>query len=224
MVEIHDTHEQSEIVKGWLRENGGAIVLGLVLAFGSLFGFKQWQIWESNQNQQASAEYEVMVELLDEGNLDASVANFETLRAEFSDSAYTSLAALHMAKARLDAGQVDLAAQLLEQAMNNAQPPAVQIIARERLARVRIDQGDADAALALIDGSPSTAGFEAQFAEIKGDIFRHKGDLDAASKYYAEALDALETGTGNRAFLEIKLESTGGSQAGISQDGEGEKS
>ena len=61
MVEIDDTHEQGEIVKSWLKENGGAIVLGLVLAFGSLFGIKQWQIWDTNQRQQASAEYEVMV-------------------------------------------------------------------------------------------------------------------------------------------------------------------
>ena len=78
MVEIYDTHEQSEIVKGWLRENGGAIVLGLVLAFGSLFGFKQWQLWSQNQNQQASAEYDVMRSLLSDENLDAAVANYET--------------------------------------------------------------------------------------------------------------------------------------------------
>jgi predicted negative regulator of RcsB-dependent stress response len=82
MVEIHDSHEQSEIVKGWLRENGGAIVLGLVLAFGSLFGFKQWQLWEANQNQRASSEFEVMVSLLSAGNMDAAVANYENLKAE----------------------------------------------------------------------------------------------------------------------------------------------
>jgi predicted negative regulator of RcsB-dependent stress response len=210
MVEIHDTHEQSEIVKGWLRENGGAIVLGLVLAFGSLFGFKQWQIWEDSQNQQASAEYEVMTALLADGNLDAAVSNYETLKADFPDSAYTSLGSLHMAKARLEAGQVDIAAQLLEHAMSNAQPEAVQIVARERLARVRLDQGDSDGALELIDGSPSDAGFESQFAEIKGDAYRLKGELDEAAKYYNAALDALETGTGNRSFLEIKLEASGG--------------
>ena len=39
MVEIYDAHEQGEIVKKWLRENGSAIVMGLVIAFGGLFGF-----------------------------------------------------------------------------------------------------------------------------------------------------------------------------------------
>ena len=213
MVEIYDTHEQSERVKGWLRENGGAMVLGLALAFGSLFGFKQWQIWQQNQNKHASAEYEVMVALLAEGNLDAAVANQETLRARFSRSAYASLASLHMAKARLEAGQVDLSIQLLEHAMHNARPQPVQIIARERLARVMLDQGDTDAALELINEAPSSTGFTAQFAEIKGDIYRRMGKLHEAARFYTEALDSLEAGTGNRSYLEIKLEAVASADA-----------
>ncbi len=217
MVEIYDSHEQSERVKGWLRENGGAIVLGLALAFGSLFGFKQWQLWQQNQHKQASTEYEVMIALLSEGNLDAAVANHETLRENFSSSAYVSLASLHMAKARLEAGQVELAIQLFKHAMNNARPQPVQIIARERLARVMLDQGDTGAALELINAAPSSAGFAAQFAEIKGDIYRLMGDLREAARFYAEALDSLETGTGNRRFLEIKLEAVA---ADATQEGE----
>ncbi len=211
MVEIHDTHEQGEIVKVWLRENGGAIVLGLVLAFGTLFGLKQWQRWESSQQQRASAEYAVMTALLTQRNLDAAVANYETLKTDFPRSAYTPLASLHMAKARLEAGQTDLAAQLLQHAMENARPVEVQIIARERLARVRLDQGDFEAALTLVNGADSELGFEAQFAEIRGDIHRAKGELSAAARFYNQALNTLESGTGNREFLEIKLEASGGS-------------
>jgi predicted negative regulator of RcsB-dependent stress response len=213
MVEIYDTHEQSEIVKSWLRENGGAIVLGLVLAFGSLFGFKQWQLWEQNQNQQASAEYDVMLALLDQSNLDGAVANYETLKTDFPKSAYTALASLHMAKARLDAGQVELSVQLLEHAMTSAEPEAVRVVARERLARVKLDMGDSDAALELINGAPSESGFKAQFAEIRGDIHRKKGELSEAARYYNEALDALEDGTGNREYLEIKREAVGEPEA-----------
>jgi predicted negative regulator of RcsB-dependent stress response len=216
MAEIHDSFEQSEIVKGWLRENGGAIVLGLVLAFGSLFGIKQWKLWDTSKRQQASAEFVVMTEYLTAGNLDAAVPNYETLKAEHPDSAYTSLAALHMAKARLDAGQADLATQMLDQAMNSAQPEAVRIIARARLARVHVDQGDTDTALALLDASPSDLGFEALFAEIRGDIYMLKGEMDKAGRFYQDALDALESGTGNRALLEVKLEAVGSSS--ISED------
>ncbi len=81
MVEVYDSHEQSERVKGWLRENGSAIVMGLVLAFGGLFGFKQWQVWDENKAKQASGEYETMLELLQEDRLDDAVANFEVLKS-----------------------------------------------------------------------------------------------------------------------------------------------
>jgi len=214
MVEIYDSHEQSERVKGWLRENGSAIVMGLALAFGGLFGFKQWQTWQVNKNRQASEEYAIMAELLDEGQLDAAVSNYETLRGEFPSSAYTSMAALQMAKARVEADQPDLAAGLLDQAMREAQPPPVRVIARERLARLKIDLGDPEAALKLLDGAPSDTGFESRFAEIRGDAHRALGDTERASAEYRRALDLQETGIGFRPLLEMKLEALDGTQAG----------
>ncbi|NNE04612.1 MAG: tetratricopeptide repeat protein, partial [Xanthomonadales bacterium] len=195
MVEVYDSHEQSERVKKWLQENGGAIVLGLVLAFGSLFGFKQWQLWESNKDQRASAEYEVMVQYLEQDDLDSAVANFETLRAEFAESAYTALAAMQMAKARIQASQTELAVGLLQFAMDNAEPAPLRTVARLRLARVYLDLDRDQEALALLNGAASEQGFEALFAEIRGDVAQVQGRMDEAADFYRQALDSLETGT-----------------------------
>jgi len=206
MVEIYDSHEQSERVKGWLAENGSAIVLGLALAFGSLFGFKQWQLWEQNKDRQASAEYQQMLDYLAEDNLDAAVANYETLKTDFKGAAYTALASLHMAKARVEAGQAELAVSLLEYAMNNGTPKPVRNIARVRLARVKVALGETDQALELQDKAPSTDGFEASFAEIRGDVARKAGEYSRAADFYSKALEMLEQGTGDRAYLEVKLQ------------------
>ncbi len=213
MSDLYDTHEQGERVKSWLRENGSAIVMGLVLAFGLMFGFKQWQVWETSKRQQASAEYQVMASLIKDDSMDAAVSNYEVLKTEYPKSAYTSMAALMMAKSRLIAGQLDLAAKDLEYAMEHAQPEPVQVIARERLARLRLSQGDTDAALKLLDESPSTIGFEAQFAEIRGDIYLANGEPEMAIASYQAALDELEEGVGNRELLKIKLEALGATQA-----------
>ena len=86
MIEIYDAHEQSEVVKKWLSENGSAIVMGLVIAFGGLFGFKQWQGWQESNKQQASAEFEVMSELLTAGQLDAAMSNFQNLQDNYATS------------------------------------------------------------------------------------------------------------------------------------------
>lgn len=206
MSDLYDTQEQGERVKSWLRENGSAIVMGLVLAFGLMFGFKQYQAWEISKRQQASAEYQVMLELLEVGNMDAAVPNYEVLKSEFPKSAYTSMASLMMAKARLKAGQTDLAASALTHAMENAQPEPLKVIARERLARIRLSQGDADAAEKILDATGSEKGFEAQFAELRGDIHLARGETDLAINSYQESLDLLEEGVGNRVFLTIKLE------------------
>lgn len=211
MVEIYDSHEQSERVKNWLRENGGAMAMGLILAFGGLYGFKQWQLWSQSKEQKASAEYHVMVDLLGAGNLDGAVANYETLKADHAKSAYTSLAELHMASARVEAGQAELALPMLESAMMNAEPSPVRMIARERLARVKMQLEDYEGAVALLDGAPDVSGFEAQFAEIRGDIRRRQGDSDGAVEYYRQALALLEEGAGDRLFLQMKLEALGAS-------------
>lgn len=210
MVEIYDSHEQSERVKNWLRENGGAMALGLILAFGGLYGFKQWQLWEQSRNQRASAEYHAMVDLLEAGNLDAAVANYEALKSDSPESAYTTLAALHMATARVEAGQADLAVPMLEFAMQNGEPEPVRIVARERLARIKLDLGDSAGALGLLQQAPNRPGFEALFAEIRGDVYRHQGDTQAALEEYRRALELLEEGTGDRAFLQMKIEALAG--------------
>jgi len=221
MSDLYDTREQGERVKSWLRENGSAIVMGLVLAFGLMFGFKQYQAWEISKRQQASAEYQVMLELLEVDNMDAAVPNYEVLKSEFPKSAYTSMASLMMAKARLKAGQTDLAASALTQAMENAQPEPLKVIARERLARVRLSQGDADTAEKILDAAASEKGFEAQFAELRGDIHLARGEIEQAIQNYQESLDLLEEGIGNRLYLTIKLETLSSSVASDISTGNG---
>lgn len=210
MVEVYDPNEQGEIVKKWLKENGSAIVMGLVIAFGGLFGFKQWQAWQVNNKQQASAEFEVMTELLTAGQLDAAMSNYQNLREDYAGSPYASMAALRMAQARLDASQPDLATSLYRFVIDKGYPKAMTIVARERLARVLLDQGQAQQALETLQGADEIAGFESRYAEVRGDIHRAEGRDEEAIAAYLEALENLEAGVGDRAALVLKIESLGG--------------
>ena len=209
MIEVYDAHEQGEVVKKWLQQNGSAIVMGLVIAFGGLFGFKQWQNWQLSTRQQASSEFEVMGELLSANQLDAAMANFQNLQDDYPKSPYTSMAALLMARARLDVNQPDLAIGLYQFVVDNGYPKALTVVARERLARVLLDQGQAEEALTVLDAATDISGFEARFAEVRGDIYFGLGRKDEAGKAYLEALDKLEAGVGDRSKLVMKLESMG---------------
>ena len=209
MVEIYDAHEQGEVVKKWLKENGSAIVMGLVIAFGGLFGFKQWQSWQENSRQQASAEFQVMGTLLAADQVDAAMDNFQNLKDEHARSPYTSMAALQMARARLELKQPDLAIDHYEFVVENGYPRAMQVVARERLARVLLNEGRAEEALATLDAAGDLTGFEARYAEVRGDILFALGRSDDAATAYREALDSLEAGVGDRNKLVMKLESLG---------------
>jgi predicted negative regulator of RcsB-dependent stress response len=209
MVEVYDAHEQGEIVKKWLSENGSAIVMGLVIAFGGLFGFKQWQSWQVNNRQQASAEFEIMGELLASEQLDAAMANFQILQDDYPKSPYTSMAALQFARARIEVNQPDLAIGLYEYVMENGYPKAITVVARERLARVLLDQGEPGQALTVLQGVVDITGFESRYAEVRGDIHFDQGRMAEAEAAYLEALDLLEDGAGDRGKLVMKLESMG---------------
>ena len=209
MVEIYDAHEQGEVVKKWLQENGSAIVMGLVIAFGGLFGFKQWQAWQINNKQQAYAEFEGMNQLLGAGQLDAAMDNFQALQDKHADSPYASLAALEMGRARLESKQEDLAIKHYRFVVDNGKPRALRIIARERLARMLLDQDRPDEALEVIQGETQIPGFEARYAETRGDILFALGRKQEAIAAYQQALDTLESGTGDRNTLVLKLESLG---------------
>ena len=216
MAEIYDPNEQDEVVKKWLRDNGSAIVMGLVIAFGGLFGFKQWQVWQVSNKQQASAEFEVMSDLLTDGQLDAAMANYQTLQDDYGKSPYASLAALQMARARVEAKQPELAISLYEFVIENGYPSALSVVARERLARLMLDQGETEEALALLDGATDLTGFESRYAEVRGDIYYSLGRNDEAIAAYLEALETLEAGVGDRNTLVLKLESMG---AEVPEDG-----
>jgi predicted negative regulator of RcsB-dependent stress response len=209
MVEIYDAREQGEVVKKWLQQNGSAIVMGLVLAFGGLFGFKQWQIWQDTKGQKSYSEFEAMNNRLSEGQLDSAMDNFQVLQQDFAKTPYATLAALQMGRARIESKQPELAINHYRFVMENGRPAALKVVARERLSRLLLDQGLADEALATIDGEIKPAGFEARYAETRGDILLALDRKEEAIAEYQSALENLEEGLGDRAWLVLKLESLG---------------
>jgi len=213
MVEIYDAHEQGEVVKKWIQENGSAIVMGLVIAFGGLFGFRQWQAWELNNKQQAYAEFAGLNQLLEEGKMDTAMNNFQNLQEKHKKSPYASLAALEMGRARMESKQEDLAIKQYRFVMENGKPKALRVIARDRLARMLLDQDKASEALEVIEGEKDIAGFEARYSETRGDILLALGRTQEALAAYMRAQDTLESGAGDRTALELKIQSLSAASA-----------
>jgi len=206
MVEIYDDHEQSERVRAWIKENGGAMVLGVLLAFGGLYGWKFWQAEQLRADINAATEFYGLSTSLDQNLFDQAYSHFETIKADAPKSTYNALSHLLIARARLDQGQADLAENLYRNLIENNKnvPEFIQLISRERLARILLANGDTQGAKKLIDEAANSAAFNARFAEVRGDILAAIGDAAGASAAYSEALDSMPAGTGDRSMLELK--------------------
>lgn len=202
MAEHLNEEEQVEAIKKWWSENGKSVVGGVVLGLALVGGWRGWQHYEQNRAETAGARYDEMLVAAEVQRLDQAVQLAEGLRVEFGDTAYASLAALHVAKLKLEAGDPGAAQVQLAWVRTNAPDPGLRQIASLRLARILVDEGELDAAQRILDAAPRDA-FAPELAELRGDVARARGDVKAARAAYEEALAGKP---GSSAILRMKLD------------------
>jgi predicted negative regulator of RcsB-dependent stress response len=208
MSDWQNEDEQAEAIKRWWRENGRAVITGLVVGLALVLGWKSWVDYQERQLEQASHDYEQIQVSLSQKQWDSVQKQTELLTQNHADTPYASLALLGLAKAHVEQQQWDKAATNLRAVMNNeAALLELRQIARLRLARLSIHAKQYDTALALLSPEQEAKGFAALYAELKGDIHRAKGERDLARSAYQKAL-LLEGG--ERAVVQLKLDDLGG--------------
>ncbi len=204
--ELLDEHEQSEKVRKWLKENSLPMLAGIVVAFGGLFGWEQWKYYQVNHAIEAQVKFSALdVDQLSDAELTAQVS---VLQKEFSDTPYASMATLSLAKKHYNSGDAESAVGYYDWAQKHLKLSELDPVLRIRKARMVLAEGDAEKALQIIDGNNQS--YESMAAEVRGDALRKLDRDDDARTAYKEAMDALQTGAGNRAYLEMKLFDVGG--------------
>lgn len=193
--------EQSERLKAWWKENGTAVIAGLVVGIAVIGGVNYWRIYKADQAEAASALY---AELLDSGG---AVGNGpgQQLLDEYSGTPYAGKAALVMAKTEVDNGRFDAARGHLEWARDNAADPADRRLATLRLARVALHTGELDTAETLLDGMAS-GGYGSVYHELLGDLAMAREQPARAREAYETALANLPDTSGFADMLTVKLD------------------
>jgi predicted negative regulator of RcsB-dependent stress response len=202
--------EQVEALKKWWKENGVSVIVGVVVGLSVIVGFWKWREYTEQRAYQASDIYVEFSEALAEKKDDTVKQRYDSLIKDYSGTSYAVLAAMQMAKQAAEKDELDKAATDLRWALEHAGQDALAHLARIRLAHVMVAQKKYDEALTLIHGIPASA-FDAQYAEIKGDIYRHTGKFAEAHTAYQTALDSgLLTGK-RRDFVQMKMSDLGSS-------------
>ncbi len=188
--EDYDEYEQGEQVRKWLKENGIAIVVGVVLALVLIFAWRQWKAHELHHQMQAASQFAIVQDAVQAGNKQAMATALGDLQKNYAGTAYAAFGSA--AVAGYDVGKNDLkpAAQNLEWAVSHSKQAALKSLFSLRLTRVLIAQGHAKQALTTLDGIPAGS-YAALAAELRGDALLKLGKPDEARTAYMQAMKKL---------------------------------
>ena len=196
--DLLDEHEQGEVVRNWLRRNGGSILTGILIGLALIMGWKWWQAKQANDASARAQQFEAQV--ANTTDLSKAAAGIAKLPA---DSMYGALARMQLARTQVDAGKsADALATLKQIQVKDA---GLMSTVQVRIARLLIETGKADEAIASMKTLDSAGAFE-----VTGDAYARLGKKTEAQAAYKRALTAMEVGSNARAIVELKLEDVGG--------------
>ena len=204
-MEIQRTEEETvEHLKQWLRENGLAIILGVVIGLSGILGVRYWFSYHRTQAEEASLIYDQLATALAAQKYVDVMQHGKGLLDNYSGTSYATLAALSMAKASLATGDAVKARDHLAWAIKKADDEGIKHIARIRLTRLFIDAKDYTAAMKLITDQPHGA-FGSMYEELRGDVYSAQGNSNQAREAYRLAVVGAKDTT-RRQFIQMKLD------------------
>jgi predicted negative regulator of RcsB-dependent stress response len=208
-----DEQEQLDQMKAFWAKWGNVItwtVTAIALGFAAFYGYKAYQ---RSQTQKAAPLFEQLEKAANDVKTDAKnpqlVADLAAkLTTEYASTPYAQMGALLAAKVQTELGKGKEAQALLQWTMDKAVDPEYSQLARVRLAGVLIDDKKVAEALALIPATAPT-GFEALYADRRGDALAASGKTADAVVEYQKAWTAVAENGALRGVIEQKMQALG---------------
>jgi len=205
--EYETEDQQVEALKKWWKENGTSLIVGLFIGVSSLFGYRYYIDQNHVHAVNASDLYMRVIQGAINKTIDETTVDTQNqLINEYSDTPYAALSALTLAKVEYEKANVDGAVAQLELAIKHANDDVTKQIASLRLVSVYLEQKKYDEAMSLLTMKHDTA-YDAQYEELKGDLFSAKGELAQARLAYDRALDLQ--GIAASKWLKLKRQNLG---------------
>jgi len=181
-----ETEEQQvEAIKQFWKDNGTAIIIGVVVGIGGLWGWGTYSESQLKAKEEASVAYQDTIEQMFESD---DVSKVNEFIEQHPDSTYSELAGLIAAQQFSSKQEYENAISALEPIAASQGP--LSDIANLRLASVFFDSGNIAQALASLDKVTSSA-YDDQKFELQGDLFYADGQFDQAQNAYNKALVEL---------------------------------
>lgn len=203
--EDFDEYEQGERVRKWIKDNGLAVVIGVVLALVLIFGYRRWQAHTTSHKIQAASQYAVLHKALQGGDKQSMGAALDNLQQNYADTPYASFGSVAVAEYDVGKNQLKPAAKNLKWAVAHSKQPGLKSLFELRLARVLLAQNKAQQALTDLGNIPA-GDYASLTAELRGDALLKLGKPDAARGAYQDAMAKLGKNAPGRSALQMKLD------------------
>lgn len=199
MSSYQSDEEQFEALQKWWKENGRALVAGVVAAIVLVLGWDAWKQQQARVKAEASVTYQNLLDtagnpgsVLDEVAYTTAQHLVERLKEDASGTAYAAYAALLMARIDIDRDQPDEALVSLRWAHEHAADDTLAQLARLRIAEVQFVLAQANEALATLDSLPADSYLTPLALQLKGDIHVSRDERQQALDAYQKAIDWLK--------------------------------
>nr|VFK02443.1 MAG: Putative negative regulator of RcsB-dependent stress response [Candidatus Kentron sp. H]VFK02582.1 MAG: Putative negative regulator of RcsB-dependent stress response [Candidatus Kentron sp. H]VFK05276.1 MAG: Putative negative regulator of RcsB-dependent stress response [Candidatus Kentron sp. H] len=200
--------EQLEALQKWWKENGRAIISGILLGTIAISSWSSWQVYTTQQAEKASLHYEQLSASVKSNLHEEAIKQGNALVEEFPNSGYAPLASLVVAKVAFQQNEMEKVKAFLQLAIDQEKSEAVQQIARLRLARLLRDEGKWKEAMVFLDGNVGE--FSSLYEEARGDILLAQGNPVEARLAYEQTSAGNNRSEGqSRVRVQTKLGSLG---------------
>jgi predicted negative regulator of RcsB-dependent stress response len=197
--------EQAERIKGWCREYGVGIMLGVILAMVVSVGWHYW--WQASENKvvNAAIEYEnLLAATMKKNNLVAVESISKRLLENYPQTPYASLAALQVVKQAVNQNNLPEAENKLVWIIQHGKSESLRAVASIRLARVLLAENQPERALKMLDKNDNGL-YQPLILEQKGDILSYLGNFSAALQHYLVAEKLFSASAIDRPLLSMKI-------------------
>ncbi|MGO2335430.1 YfgM family protein [Providencia sp.] len=194
-------NDQVDAIKRFFANNGVALVVGLVIGVGGVFGWNYWQSHKTNVLQESAQKYEAVSTQLHSGTVQGIEAA-QKFAAE-TDDVYSAMMGLELAQISVDKGDLANAQKALTDALSKAKTVDMQDLISFRLARVQLALGNLDQAMTSIENIKGKS-WQAAAQDVRGDVLLQKGDKAGAKAAYTQGLES-DGSQSLRGILTLKL-------------------
>lgn len=208
---VYDIQEREQLddLKAWWARWGSAVTVAVVIASVIAIGVQGWRWYTAKQADEASALYGALTTATRGNDLPRAKDTAAQLTDRFARTGYAPRGALVLAKLLFDSGDAAGAKVQLQWVVDHADEEELKEIARYRLAEILLDEKKYDDALKVLDARHG-APFAGLYADLRGDTLAAAGKPEEAKAAYETALAKLDAKSQYRQYVQVKLESLGG--------------